>query len=188
MFSPSSVRAQQGGNTRGFVYNNANGSRFVQNADGSKFYDPGPSGVGRKWYESADGARTYIDDAPVNNSPSRPVKMEEREVKMSPSYGDHSPSARKPKSTPSKPRSRVKDEYDSDDTLPLHQARGTSTSLCMSANSTQTTSSRRRQSKLQRNPISQQRAPLRRRRRPVRLIKTNPSSPVSHRPQLSLQR
>jgi hypothetical protein len=44
-------------------------------------------------------------------------------------YGNHSPSARKPKSTPSKPRSKVKDEYDSDDTLPLYPERGTSTSL-----------------------------------------------------------
>jgi hypothetical protein len=131
MFSPSSVRVQQGGNTGGFVYNNAHGSRYVQNADGSKFYDPGPSGVGKKWYESVDGVRTYINDAPANNSPSRPVKMEDREVKMSPSYGDHSPSPRKPKSTPSKPRSRVKDEYDSDDTLPLYPERGTSTSIYM---------------------------------------------------------
>ena len=126
MFGPTSDRVQQGGNTGGFVYNNPNGSRFVQNADGSKFYDPGPNGVGRKWYESPDGVRTYIADTHTDNSPSRHVKMEEKEVKMFSSYGQHSSSLRKSKSTPSKSPNKVKDQYDSDDTVPLYPERGTS--------------------------------------------------------------
>jgi hypothetical protein len=45
-----------------YRYVNADGSRFFSNPDGSKFYDPGPSGKGRKWYCSPDGEKHYIDD------------------------------------------------------------------------------------------------------------------------------
>lgn len=48
----------------GYSYNNADGSRYFSNPDGSKFYDPGNSGKGRKWYESPDGVRHYMDEEP----------------------------------------------------------------------------------------------------------------------------
>ena len=46
----------------GYHYTNADGSRYFSNPDGSSFYDPGPSGKGRKWYCSPNGEKRYIDE------------------------------------------------------------------------------------------------------------------------------
>ena len=128
-FVPSRVRVQQGVNNGGFVYNNPNGSRFVQNADGSKFYDPGPNGVGEKWFESADGVRTYISDAQSRTSPAKNVKMEEQEVRMTWGNREGLPVSVSPKPSLSKPRNKVKKDYNSDDTMPLHPKAGMLTPL-----------------------------------------------------------
>jgi hypothetical protein len=47
-----------------YSYVNPNGSKYISNADGSKFYDPGPNKVGRKWYQSPDGVKQYLDEQP----------------------------------------------------------------------------------------------------------------------------
>jgi len=57
----------------GYHYQNADGSRFFSNPDGSSFYDPGPNGKGRKWYCSPDGVKHYIED---EKKPQAKVKYE----------------------------------------------------------------------------------------------------------------
>jgi len=58
----------------GYEYQNANGSRYISYPDGSSFYDPGSSGVGRKWYTSPDGQKHFLDDEPKQN---KKVKYED---------------------------------------------------------------------------------------------------------------
>jgi hypothetical protein len=60
-----------------YSYNNPNGSRYSSNPDGSKYYDPGPNKIGRKWYESPDGMRHYLDDTPQHNDTQYPEYTEE---------------------------------------------------------------------------------------------------------------
>src|ERR1700694_4279182 len=85
-----------------YSYTNPNGSKYFSNADGSKFYDPGPNKVGRKWYQSPDGVKHYIDEA-------RPMGYEEEF--MAQHGGNHA-------------RVKYENDYDSDDTDPVFNEPG----------------------------------------------------------------
>lgn len=48
---------------RGYHYENADGSKYFSNPDGSAFYDPGESGKGKKWYRSPNGVKHYVSSS-----------------------------------------------------------------------------------------------------------------------------
>lgn len=45
-----------------YQYDNADGSKYFSNPDGSAYYDPGTSGKGKKWYRDPVGEKYYISD------------------------------------------------------------------------------------------------------------------------------
>ena len=46
-----------------YQYENADGSRYFSNPDGSAYYDPGTSGKGKKWFRDPNGEKHFLSDS-----------------------------------------------------------------------------------------------------------------------------